>query len=163
MGVHGKGVGVKTQQPDGAHAHGNTARRVVDNRNVEGCGQQRPKNDPRHNHHNPQYANHWAPLTRKRHQQEHRPQRLTERSDPTEHATERTGDCPGPPKETGMLHTGGGGVRATGKRVGVHGSLVNEESDALQMGLCGRGLYRGPDSNFFLLLLHHHLHQKRGQ
>ena len=70
--------------------------------------------------HNPQYANYWAPLTRKRHtmphpaqprhtndwaprtrkrhQQEHRPQRPTESSDPTQHAKGRTGDCPGPRK-----------------------------------------------------------------
>ena len=39
----------------------------------------------------------WAPRTRKRHQPEHRPQRPTERSDPTQHAEGRTGDCPGPP------------------------------------------------------------------
>ena len=73
-----------------------------------------------HNQHNPQYANYWAPLTRKRHipphpaqprhpndwaprtrkrhQREHRPQRPTERSDPTQHAKGRTGDCPGPRK-----------------------------------------------------------------
>ena len=38
--------------------------------------------------------------TRKRHQQEHWPQRPTERSDPTQHAKGRTGDCPGPRKET---------------------------------------------------------------
>ena len=31
---------------------------------------------------------------------EHRPQRPTERSDPTRHAKGRTGDCPGPRKET---------------------------------------------------------------
>ena len=34
----------------------------------------------------PQHTHHWAPRTRKRHQQEHRPQRPTERSDPTQHA-----------------------------------------------------------------------------
>ena len=45
-----------------------------------------------------QHANHWAARTRKRHQQEHRPQRPTERSDPTQHAEGRTGDCPGPCK-----------------------------------------------------------------
>ena len=43
-----------------------------------------------------QHTNYWAPRTRKRHQQEHRPQRPTERSDPTQHAKGRTGDCPGP-------------------------------------------------------------------
>jgi len=48
----------------------------------------------------PRHTNYWAPLTRKRHQQEHRPQRPTERSDPTQHAKGRTGDCPGPRKET---------------------------------------------------------------
>ena len=40
----------------------------------------------------------WALLTRKRHHQEHRPQRPTESSDPTQHAKGRTGDCPGPRK-----------------------------------------------------------------
>ena len=48
----------------------------------------------------PQHTNHWAPRTQKRHQQEHRPQRPTESSDPTQHAKGRTGDCPGPRKET---------------------------------------------------------------
>ena len=43
---------------------------------------------------------HWAPRTRKRQQQEQRPQRPTERSDPPQHAKGRTGDCPGPRKET---------------------------------------------------------------
>ena len=48
----------------------------------------------------PQHTNHWDPRTRKRHQQEHRPQRPTESSDPTQHAKGRTGDCPGSRKET---------------------------------------------------------------
>ena len=48
----------------------------------------------------PRHTNHWAPRTRKRHQQEHRPQRPPESSDPTQHAKGRTGDCPGPRKET---------------------------------------------------------------
>ena len=63
-----------------------------------------------------QHANHWAPRTRKRHQQEHRPQRPTERSDPTQHAEGRTGDCPGPRKETATRRNvpqgGGGGAQA---------------------------------------------------
>ena len=60
----------------------------------------------------PQHTNYWAPRTRKRHQQEHRPQRPTERSDPTQHAKGRTGDCPGPRKETATRRnvTQGGGV-----------------------------------------------------
>ena len=99
------------------------------------CGQQKQSNDPHNNQHNPQYANYWAPLTRKRHipphsaqprhtndwaprtrkrhQQEHRPQRPTERSDPTQHAKGRPGDCPGPRKETTTRQNvtqGGGGV-----------------------------------------------------
>ena len=46
----------------------------------------------------PQHTNYWAPRTRKRHQQEHRPQRPTESSDPTQHAKGRTGGRPGPRK-----------------------------------------------------------------
>ena len=89
---------------------------------TEARGQPKQSNDPRNIQHNPQYANYWGPLTRKRHipphpaqprhtndwaprtrkrhQQEHRPQRPTERSDPTQHAKGRTGDCPGPRKGT---------------------------------------------------------------
>ena len=55
--------------------------------------------------------NHWAPRTRKRHQQEHWPQRPTESSDPTQHAKERTGECPGPVKiqqPDGMSYRGAG-------------------------------------------------------
>ena len=48
----------------------------------------------------PQHTKYWAPRTRKRHQQEHRPQRPTESSNPTQHAKGRTGDCPGPCKGT---------------------------------------------------------------
>ena len=48
----------------------------------------------------PQCATHWAPLTRKRGRKEHRPQRPTGSGDPTQHAKGRTGDCPGPHKET---------------------------------------------------------------
>ena len=48
----------------------------------------------------PRHTSYWAPRTRKRHQQEHRPQRPTESSNPTQHAKGRTGDCPGPRKET---------------------------------------------------------------
>ena len=48
----------------------------------------------------PQHTNHWAPRPRKRHQQEHRPQRLIESNNPTQYAKGRTGDCPGPRKET---------------------------------------------------------------
>ena len=53
---------------------------------------------------------HWAPRTRKRHQQEHRPQRPTESSDPTQHAKGRV-TVQGPVKEQqrdGMSHRGGG-------------------------------------------------------
>ena len=48
----------------------------------------------------PQHTNYWAPQTRKRHQQEHRPQRPTESGNPTQHAKGRTGDRPGPRKGT---------------------------------------------------------------
>ena len=94
---------------------------------TEARGQQKQSNDPSNNQHNPQYAtywaphtrkrhipphpaqpqhtNYWAPRTRKRHQREHRPQRPTERSDPTQHAKGRTGDCPGPRKEIATRRT----------------------------------------------------------
>ena len=48
----------------------------------------------------PRHTNHWARRTRKRHQQEHRPQRPTESNDLAQQAKGRTGDCPGPRKET---------------------------------------------------------------
>ena len=46
----------------------------------------------------PQHTNYWAPRTRKRHQQEHRLQRPTQSSNPTQRAKGRMGDCPGPRK-----------------------------------------------------------------
>ena len=54
----------------------------------------------------PQHTNYWAPRTQKRHQQEHRPQRPTESSDPTQHAKGRTGDRPGPQKGTTTRQNG---------------------------------------------------------
>ena len=105
----------------GPHAHGNAVRRVVDGPSAEGSRQQKPRHDPPHPLTQPQYVNYWAPLTRKRHQQEHRPQRLTERSDPTQHAKGRTGDCPGPCKETATRRrvTRLGRERGRGCAVGV--------------------------------------------
>ena len=118
----------------GGGGDGNAARHVVDGLRTEVWGQQQQSHDPHNHQHNPQYANYWAPLTctrhisphpaqprhtndwapqtRKRHQQEHRPQRPTERSDPAQHAKGRTGDCPGPRKETATrrhVTRGGGG------------------------------------------------------
>ena len=71
---------------------------------------------------------HWALRMRKQHQQEHRPQRPTESSDPTQHAKGRTGDCPGPRKETtsrrnvtqGGFGCGGcGSILEAGRRFGA--------------------------------------------
>ena len=63
----------------------------------------------------PRHTKYWAPRTRKRHQPEHQPQRPTERSDPTQHAKGRTGDCPGPRKgattRRNVTWGGGGGGR----------------------------------------------------
>ena len=88
----------------GPHARGNTARQAIDGLWTEACGRQKQSNDPGNNQQIPQYANYWAPLTRKRHtpphsaqpqhtkywapqtrkrhQQEHRPQQPTESSRP---------------------------------------------------------------------------------
>ena len=65
-----------------------------------------------------QHTNYWAPRTRKRHQQEHRPQRPTERSDPTQHAKGRTGDCPGPRKGATTRRNVTQGARQGGQGVG---------------------------------------------
>ena len=61
----------------------------------------------------PRHTNYWAPRTRTRHQQGHRPQRPTESSDLTQHAKGRPGDCPGPRKGTTTRRNvtqGGGGM-----------------------------------------------------
>ena len=94
--------------PDAQTAHHATTS-TAPIRQLRGAAQR--ANDPRHIQHSPS-ANHWAPRTRKRHQQEHRPQRPTESSDPTRHAKGTTDDCPGPRKETTTRRnvTRGGGV-----------------------------------------------------
>ena len=69
----------------------------------------------------PRHTNRWAPRTQKRHQQEHRPQRPTERSDPTQHAKGRTGDCPGPRKGTTTR-------RNVTREGGGHGALKRENA-----------------------------------
>ena len=51
--------------------HRNTARQAMDGLWTEVCGQQKQSNDPGNNQHNPQYANYWASLTRKRHTTPH--------------------------------------------------------------------------------------------
>ena len=63
----------------GPHAHGNAARQVVGDLRTEVWGQQRQSNDPRNNQHSPN-----TPTT----------------GDPPQYAKGRTGDCPGPRKET---------------------------------------------------------------
>ena len=71
------------------------------------------------------HANYWAPRTRKRHQQEHRPQRPTESSDPTQHAKGRTGDRPGPRKgattRRNVTQGGGGDSYVTVEIWNAHG------------------------------------------
>ena len=134
--VHTGGGGGGRNRAPGPHK--NTARQAMDGLWTEVCGQQKQSNDPGNNPAHPQYANNWAPLTRKRHtmphsvqpqhtndgaprtrkrhQQEHRPQRPTERSDPTQHAKGRTGDCPGPRKGATTRRNvtrGGGGTNAS--------------------------------------------------
>ena len=131
----------------------------MDGLRTEMCGQPRPSNDPRNNQHNPQYANYWAPLTRKRHipphpaqpqhtnhwyprtrkrhQQEHRPQRPTVRSNPTQHAKGRTSHCPGPRQGTTTRRNvtrGGGGVPPSAWSRGRCLSIV--ESDGVSRSMC---------------------------
>ena len=80
-----------------------------------GTAQMRKRHIPPHPA-QPRHTDHGAPRTRKRHQQEHRPHRPTESSDPTQHAKGRTGDCPGPRKGTTTRRhvTQGGGGGTTG-------------------------------------------------
>ena len=100
----------------------------------------------------PRHTNYWAPRTRKRHQQEHRPWRSTERSDPTQHAKGGTGECPGPRKETttgrNVTQGGGGGCA-------VAGGTARSDWDGGATRWCGadltgvvvcqcRGLWYGP-------------------
>ena len=131
--VDGRDSAWRNRAP-GPHALRNTVRQM-DGLWTEARGQQKQSNAPPQQSAQPQYANYWAPLTRKRHttphsaqpqhtnywaprtwkrhQQEHRPQRPTESSDPTHHAKGRTGDCPGPRKGTttrrNVTQGGGGG------------------------------------------------------
>ena len=76
----------------------------------------------------PQHTNDGAPRTRKRHPQEHRPQRPTERSDPTQHAKGRTGDCPGPRKETTTRRNVTQGVRPWASGLSVKARAQTESS-----------------------------------
>ena len=143
--VDGRDNAWRSRAP-GPHAHENTARQVMDGLRTEVWGKQRPPQQPAQ----PQYANYWAPLTRKRHILPHpaqpRPTNhwaprtrkrhqqeagLTESSDPTQHAKGRIGDCPGPRKETATRRNviqgggvGGGGVQAK----------IVEGNDALRDG-----------------------------
>ena len=88
-----------------------------------------------------QHANYWAPRTRKRHQQEHRPQRPTESSDPTQHAKGRTVDRPGPRKgaTTRRNVTQGGGDCAPLTQWGSNRSVVSVH-DRRFLSSCG-GLF----------------------
>ena len=84
----------------------------------------------------PRHTNYWAPRTRKRHRQEHRPQRPTERSDPTQHAKGRADDCPGPRKGTttrrNVTQGGGGGARCHGR--GSRGAKTERLAVRLETG-----------------------------
>ena len=136
-GGEGSGLGREWGAPTGSQAteplHSGLLRAICRAVGRGGGG----SNDPRSKQHNPQHANYWAPLTRKRHtpphpaqpqhtdywaprtwkrhQQEHQPQRPSESSDPTQHAKGRMGDCPGPRKETATprnVTQGGGGFQS---------------------------------------------------
>ena len=151
--VDGRDNAWRSRAP-GPHAHGDAARQALDGLRTEVWGQQKQSNDPRNNQHNPQYANYWAPLTRKRHipphpaqprhtnywaprtwkrhQQEHRPQRPTERSDPTQHAKGRTPPKPAPPPSKANQRHGFGAFGA--KRI----------YDSNFLARLRRGTIRGP-------------------
>ena len=72
---------------------------------------------------------HWALLTQKQHHKEHRPQRPSEHSHPTQHAEGRTGDCLGPRKEPATRQTSGPWTHseAGGGRPGCGGEWATTE------------------------------------
>ena len=102
----------KTQRggTNGPHAHGNTARSVVDDLNAEGTGQQKTVKPPPQQPAQPQYANYWALLMWKK-TTRNTGRSGCQNSDPTQHAKGRTGDCPGPRKETATQRDVTQGVR----------------------------------------------------
>ena len=89
-------------------SHGSTAKHVVDDPNAEGewagATVKRPPQPPAQ----PPVRRLLGPA--ERHQREHRPQRPTERSAPTQHAKGRPGDRPGPRTATATHCTGAPGV-----------------------------------------------------
>ena len=109
-----------------------------------------------------QHANYWAPRTRKRHQQEHWPQRPTESSDPTQHAKGRTGDRPGPRKGATTRRNVTQGEPARQKGGDFKGGW-GTQSDAFDHRPQGHILRSGPtrarDSH--VRTVHCRLHQSR--
>ena len=86
---------------------GNAARR--DDRSMAGERAAKTATRPPQQPARPRDTNHWAPLTRKQHQQEHRGRQNA--GDPTQHAKGRTGDCPSPTEcHAGGRVVGGGGL-----------------------------------------------------
>ena len=141
--------------------HGNTARQATDGLWTEARGQRKQSNDPQYANYwarkrhipphsaQPQHTNHWAPRTRKRHQREHRPQRPTESSDPTQHAKGRTGDCPGPREgattRRNVTRGGGGGYghpwdKGSAAAKGREGTPLQDPEAALEGRLVGFGV-----------------------
>ena len=154
-GLAGVVYDLETRNPNGACA--GRLNLTVCHRRGRGGG----SNNPGNNQHNPQYANYWAPLTRKRHipphpaqpqhtndgaprtrkrhQQEHRPQRPTEHSDPTQHAKGRTGDCPGPRKGATTRRNVTRGAACAGRRPTGHSICCGRRIGAQEEGDSGDG------------------------
>ena len=129
----------------GPHTHGNTARQVVDGLRTEVCGQQKQSNNPRNNQHNPstpktglhKHGNDTSRSTG---------QRPTESSDLTQHAKGRTGDCPGPRKETTTRRNATQGVQVaiylhTPGEHCKYGSSRHSAHLVCTLGLCQRPMH----------------------
>ena len=76
----------------------------------------------------------------KQYQQEHRPQWPTEHSDPTQHAKGRTGDCPGPRKETTTQRNVTQGGRGQ-KKVCLHKIGLKFPAPLINFIFCGRTIF----------------------
>ena len=101
-----------------------------------------------------QHTNYWAPRTRKRHQQEHRPHRPTERSDPTQHAKGRTGDRPRPREGATTRRNVTQGVVGPLEVARGEGTYVVTSHEPSPWWTCTTCQWPGATVNFLTLLVH---------
>ena len=121
-GVDGRYHAWRSGAP-GPHAHGNAARRVVDDRRAEVHGQPKPSNDPHSN------ANYWAPLTHKRpRNDQHSP------GTPTTGLRERGNDTSGSTGRSGRQNAATRRNMRREERVSVQGPVKEQQPHGMSHG-----------------------------